>query len=284
MLDAAIRGFYDAVDHDWLVKFVEHRIGDERVVRHVKKWLNAGVLEDGKRMRTKEGTPQGSSVSPILANIYLHYVFDLFAHQWRKKKARGDVIVVRYADDIFMGFQHREDAERFRLELEERLARFNLELHPDKTRLLEFGRFATENRKKRGAGKPETFDFLGFTHICGKKKSGKFTVLRKTIRKRMCAKLKEVKTELKMRMHEPIPVVGKWLASVLRGYFNYYGVPRNSHSLSAFRLAVIRLWHQTLSRRSQNGQIQWKRMKRLARQWLPTPRVQHLYPEQRLRV
>ncbi len=284
VLDADIRGFYDAVDHDWLVKFVEHRIGDERVVRHVKKWLNAGVLEDGKRMQTKEGTPQGSSVSPILANIYLHYVFDLFAHQWRKKKARGDVIVVRYADDIFMGFEYREDAECFRRELEERLARFNLELNTDKTRLLEFGRFVAGNRKKCGAGKPETFDFLGFTHICGKKRSGKFTVLRKTIRKRMCAKLKEVKAELKARMHDPIPVVGKWLASVLRGHFQYFGVPWNSYSIGAFRLAVIRLWHQTLSRRSQNGQIQWKRMNRLVRQWLPTPRIQHPYPEQRLRV
>lgn len=284
VLDADIRGFYDAVDHEWLVKFVEHRIGDERVVRHIKKWLNAGVLEDGKRMRTEEGTPQGSSISPILANIYLHYAFDLFAHQWRQRKARGEVIVVRYADDIVMGFQYRDDAERFRCELEERLARFNLELHPEKTRLLEFGRFASENRKKRGEGKPETFDFLGFTHICGKKRSGKFAVLRKTMRKRVSAKLKEVKTDLKARMHEPVPIVGEWLASVLRGHFQYYGVPRNSFSMGAFRLAVIRLWHKVLSRRSQNGQVTWKRMKRLASNWLPNARIQHPYPEQRLRV
>ena len=235
-------------------------------------------------MRTEEGTPQGSSVSPILANIYLHYVFDLFAHQWRQRNTRGDVIIVRYADDIVMGFQYRNDAERFLQEFKERLARFNLELHPDKTRLLEFGRFATENRKKRGEGKPETFDFLGFTHICGKKRSGKFAVLRKTMRKRMTAKLKEVKTELRVRMHDPIPLVGKWLASVLRGHFQYYGVPWNSFSIAAFHLAVIRLWHHVLNRRSQKGKIPWKRMKRLAKNWLPNARIKHPYPEQRLRV
>jgi RNA-directed DNA polymerase len=272
------------VDRGWLVKFVEHRIGDERVVRHVKKWLNAGVLEDGKRMHTTDGTPQGSSVSPILANIYLHYAFDLWAHQWRKKKARGEVIVVRFADDILMGFQYRADAERFRRELEERMGRFKLELHPEKTRLMEFGRFAAENRKKRGEGKPETFDFLGFTHICGKKRNGKFTVLRKTIRKRMTAKLKEVKANLKACMHDPVPVVGKWLASVLRGHYQYYGVPRNSYSMSAFRTAVVRLWYQAISRRSQNGKMPWQRMSRLAKIWLPTVRITHPYPEQRLRV
>jgi len=284
VLDADIRGFYDAVDHEWLVKFVELRIGDERVVRHIKKWLNAGVLENGKRTQTTEGTPQGSSVSPVLANIYLHYAFDLFAHQWRQRKARGEVIIVRYADDILMGFQYRDDAERFRQEMEQRLARFKLELHPDKTRLLEFGRFAAENLKKRNNGKPETFDFLGFTHICGKKKSGKYAVLRKTIRKRMCAKLMEVKTELRTRMHEPIPIVGKWLASVLRGHFQYYGVPWNTYSLYAFRRAVIGLWYQVTGRRSQTGQMSWRRMSRLAASWLPTPRIQHPYPEQRLRV
>jgi group II intron reverse transcriptase/maturase len=284
VLDADIRGFYDAVDHEWLVKFVEHRIGDERVVRHIKKWLNAGVLEDGKRMQTTVGTPQGSSVSPVLANIYLHYAFDQWAHQWRQRKARGEVIIVRYADDIVMGFQYRDDAERFRQEMEERLARFKLELHPDKTRLVEFGRFAAEDRKKRGEGKPETFDFLGFTHICGKTRKGKFAVLRKTIRKRMCAKLKALKEELKARMHNPIPIVGNWLASVLRGHFQYYGVPRNTYSISAFRRAVICLWKQAISRRSQNGQITWSRMSRLAKTWLPTARIQHPYPEQRLRV
>jgi group II intron reverse transcriptase/maturase len=284
VFDADIRGFYDAVDHDWLIKFIEHRIGDERVVRHIKKWLKAGVLEDGRRMRSEEGTPQGSSVSPILANIYLHYVFDLFANQWRKKKTRGDVIVVRFADDILMGFQYRNDAERFQRELVERFARFNLELHPDKTRLLEFGRFAAENHKKRGDGKPKTFDFLGFTHICGKTRNGVFAVLRKTMRKKMRAKLKEVKTELRARMHDPVPEVGRWLASVLRGHFPYYGVPRNSYSLSAFRKAAIRLWYQVLSRRSQNGKVPWARMKRLIKRWLPSARIRHPYPQQRLRV
>ena len=284
VFDADIRGFYDAVDHEWLVKFVEHRIGDERVVRHIKKWLNAGVLEDGKRMDTTVGTPQGSSVSPVLANIYLHYAFDLWAEQWRGKKARGEVIIVRYADDILMGFQYPGDAENFRRDLEKRLARFKLELHPDKTRLIEFGRFAAEAREKRGVGKPETFDFLGFTHICGKKKNGKFAVLRKTIRKRMTAKLKEIKANLKACMHQPLPIVGKWLASVLRGHFQYYGVPRNTYSMSAFRRAVVCLWKQAISRRSQNGQITWQRMSRLAKRWLPTARIQHPYPEERLRV
>jgi RNA-directed DNA polymerase len=284
VFDADIRGFYDAVDHGWLVKFVEYRIGDERVVRHIKKWLNAGVLEDGKRTDTTVGTPQGSSVSPVLANIYLHYAFDLWADQWRKTKARGEVIIVRYADDLLAGFQYRDDAENFRRDLEERLARFKLELHPDKTRLIEFGRFAAEDREKRGEGKPETFDFLGFTHICGKKKNGKFAVLRKTIRKRMTAKLKEIKANLKVCMHQPIPIVGKWLASVLRGHFQYYGVPRNTYSMSAFRRAVVCLWKQAIRRRSQNGQITWQRMSRLAKQWLPTARVLHPYPEERLRV
>jgi len=284
VLDMDIRGFYDAVDHEWLMKFVEHRIRDERVVRHVKKWLNAGVLEDGKRLKTQDGTPQGSSISPILANIYLHYVFDLFAHQWRQRKAQGEVIIVRYADDIVMGFQYRDDAERFWSKLKERLARFNLELHPDKTRLLEFGRFARENRKRRGDGKPETFNFLGFTHICGTTRTGKFAVLRKTMRKKMSAKLKEVKTDLKARMHDPIPQVGRWLASVLRGHFQYYGVPRNSASIAGFRWAVIRLWYHVLRRRSQKGKIPWKRMKRLAKRWLPNARIQHPYPQQRLRV
>jgi group II intron reverse transcriptase/maturase len=284
VLDADIRGFYDAVSHEWLVKFVEHRIGDERVLRHIRKWLNAGVLEDGKRMRKTEGTPQGSSVSPILANVYLHYAFDLWAHQWRQKKARGEVIIVRFADDIAMGFQYRDDAERFRRELEERLLRFNLELHPDKTRLLEFGRFAASNREERGEGKPETFDYLGFTHICGKTKSGKFTVLRKTMRKKMGAKLKEVKANLRVRLHEPIATVGEWLGSVLRGHFQYFGVPRNSFALKTFRTEVIHLWHKSLKRRSQKSNITWERMSRLIKHWLPSVRIVHPYPGQRLCV
>jgi group II intron reverse transcriptase/maturase len=218
VLDLDIRGFFDSIDHGWLVKFLEHRIADRRVVRLIQKWLNAGVLEDGKRMRVEEGTQQGSSVSPLLANVYLHYVFDLWVRMWRHRQASGDMIVVRFADDIVLGFQVRSDAERFWKELAERLRKFRLELHPDKTRLLEFGPFAAENRKRHGEGKPETFDFLGFTHICGKKRSnGRFTVLRQTIRKRLQAKLSEVKAELKRRMHDPVPEVGKWLRTVVEG-------------------------------------------------------------------
>ena len=284
VLDADIRGFYDAVNHEWLVKFVEHRIADQRVVRHIKKWLNAGVMEDGKRMRTAEGTPQGSSVSPILANIYLHYAFDLWVQQWREKRAKGDVIVVRYADDLVVGFQHRTDAERFQEELAERFRRFNLELHPDKTRLIEFGRFAVENRQRRGQGKPETFDFLGFTHICSKKRNGKFTMLRQTVKKRLRMKLHFVKGELRRRLHDSIPEVGRWLGAVVRGHCQYYGVPLNSSAISLFRYRVIQLWYFTLKRRSQKTRLNWERMERLTKRWIPYARITHPYPEQRLCV
>ena len=284
ILDADIHGFFDTIDWGWLVKFVEHRIADQRVVRHVKKWLNAGVLEEGKRIRVKEGTPQGGGISPLLSNIYLHYVFDLWVEQWRRKRARGDVIVVRFADDIVLGFQHRDDAVRFQAELKERFRKFNLELHPEKTRLIEFGRFAAANRQRRGAGKPETFDFLGFTHICGQTRKGRFQVRRKTMRKRVRAKLKEVKAELWRRMHQPVPDVGRWLHSVLRGHYRYYGVPGNSSPLSKFRLEVLRRWRRTLSRRSQKGYVTWARMSRLAKRWLPSPRICHPYPSQRLCV
>ncbi len=284
VLDADIRGFYDAVDHDWLVKFVEHRIADRRVVRHIKKWLNAGVMEDGNRIRMKEGTPQGSSVSPILANVYLHYVFDLWIQQWRQKHARGEMIVVRYADDIVVGFQYKSDAEQLLQEMRKRFRKFNLELHPDKTHLLEFGRFASENREKRGGGKPETFDFLGFTHICGKKRNGKFTVLRKTAKKKMRAKLKAVKTELRRRLHDPVPEVGTWLASVVRGHAHYYGVPRNSKAINQFRHLVTRMWFRSLRRRSQKTRLTWERMTRLIKRWIPNVRITHPYPEQRLYV
>jgi RNA-directed DNA polymerase len=282
--DADIRGFFDTICHEWLGKFIEHRIADQRVVRHVKKWLNAGVLEEGKRTRAREGTPQGGSISPLLANIYLHYVFDLWIHAWRRRCASGEVVVVRYADDILVGFQRKADAERFRVEVTERFRRFHLELHPDKTRLLEFGRFAAENRQKRGQGKPETFDFLGFTHACSRTKKGKFTVRRKTMRKKMLAKLREIKEELRRRMHQAIDEVGAWLRSVLQGYYNYYAVPRNSRALSAFRYRIVLMWKQVLSRRSQKGRVSWKRMTRYAKRWLPTPRVLHPYPSQRLRV
>ncbi|MGH9317678.1 MAG: group II intron reverse transcriptase/maturase [Thermoanaerobaculia bacterium] len=285
VLDVDIRGFFDAIDHGWLMKFVEHRIADRRVLRLIQKWLNAGVLEDGKRMRVEQGTPQGGSASPLLANIYLHYAFDLWAQSWRQKQANGDVIVVRFADDIVIGFQGKPDAERFWAELVERLREFRLELHPEKTRLLEFGPFAADNRKRHGQGKPETFNFLGFTHICGKKRSnGRFTVLRQTIRKRLQAKLSEVKAELKRRMHDPIPKVGEWLRSVVGGHIRYYGVPMNRRALHTFRHQVGRLWYRALSRRSQNGRVLWDRMRRLINRWLPPVRICHPYPLRRLGV
>jgi group II intron reverse transcriptase/maturase len=285
VLDVDIRGFFDTIDHGWLVQFVEHRIADRRVVRLIQKWLNAGVLEEGKRTRAEEGTPQGGSASPLLANIYLHYAFDLWVHAWRRKHATGDVIVVRFADDIVLGFQVKADADRFWAELAERFRKFHLELHPEKTRLLEFGPFAAENRKRRGLGKPETFNFLGFTHICGRKRSnGRFTVVRQTIRKRLQAKLSAVKAELRRRMHDPIPAVGTWLRSVVGGHIRYYGVPMNSHALHVFRFQVGRLWHRALSRRSQTGRVLWDRMRRLIARWLPPARVCHPYPLRRLGV
>ena len=285
VLDADIRGFFDALDHGWLVKFIEHRIADRRVVRLIQKWLNAGVLEDGKRTRSEEGTPQGGSASPLLANVYLHYVFDLWVQQWRQRHASGDMIVVRYADDFIVGFQHKSDADRFLEELRERFRKFRLELHPDKTRLLEFGPFAAKNRQRSGRGKPETFNFLGFTPICGKKRSnGMFTVLRQTIRKRLQAKLSAVKAELRRRWHDPIPVVGQWLRSVVQGHLRYYGVPMNSRALQVFRFRIGWLWHRALGRRSQTGRVSWERMRRLIEQWLPPARVCHPYPLRRMGV
>jgi group II intron reverse transcriptase/maturase len=284
VLDADIRGFFDTIDHGWLVKFVEHRIADRRVVRLIQKWLNAGVLEDGVRTWSEAGTPQGGSVSPLLANVYLHYAFDLWVRRWRKTQAQGDMIVVRFADDFIVGFQHRADAERFLAELRERFAKFGLELHPEKTRLLEFGPYAAENRRRAGKGKPETFNFLGFTHICGKKRNGRFTVVRQTIRKRLQAKLSEVKAELRRRMHAPIPVVGAWLRTVVGGHLRYYGVPMNGPALSTFRFQVVRLWYRTLRRRGQRRRLSWARMWRLVRRWLPPARITHPYPLRRLGV
>jgi len=285
VLDLDIKGFFDGLSHEWLVKFVEHRIADRRVVRLIQKWLNAGVLEDGKRIRVEEGTPQGGSASPLLANVYLHYVFDLWVQAWRQKRAHGDVIVVRFADDIVVGFRDKADADQFRVELTERMRKFNLELHPEKTRLLEFGPFAIQNRQRRGEGKPETFNFLGFTHICVQKRSnGRFTVLRQTIRKRLQAKLHEVKAELQRRMHEPIPEVGKWLQAVVRGHIRYYGVPMNQPALYLFRFQVGRLWYRALSRRSHKGRVLWDRMRRLITRWLPEPLACHPYPLRRMGV
>jgi RNA-directed DNA polymerase len=284
VLDLDIRNFFDGLSHEWLVKFIEHRIADRRVVRLIQKWLNAGVLEDGKRIQVEEGTPQGGSASPLLANVYLHYVFDLWVQAWRRKR-HGDVIVVRFADDIVVGFNSQADADQFREELTERMKKFHLELHPEKTRLLEFGPYAIDQREWRGEGKPETFNFLGFTHICVKKRSnGRFTVLRQTIRKRLQTKLNEVKAELQQRMHEPIPDQGKWLQAVVRGHIRYYGVPMNQPALQVFRFRVARLWHRALSRRSQNGRVLWDRMRRLITRWLPVPSVCHPYPLRRMGV
>jgi group II intron reverse transcriptase/maturase len=284
VLDADIRGFFDAINHEWMVKFIQHRIADKRIERLVRKWLKAGVLEDGRIWNTEAGTPQGGSISPLLANIYLHYVFDLWAHDWRQKQSRGDVIIGRYADDSVVGFQYRDDAERFLKELRERLANFSLELHPEKTRLIEFGRFAAENRRKRGVERPETFNFLGFTHMCGKTSKGGFTVKRVTMRKRLRRKLKEIAAELRKRFHDPIEKTGKWLRSVLIGHYRYYGVPYNARALGAFRSKVTRYWKWTLSRRSQKGWVTWDRMKRLVQRWLPKATIYHPFPGQRLCV
>ena len=235
VLDADIRDFFTSLDHGWLKKFLEHRIADKRVLRLIRKWLAAGVIEDGNWSETVEGSPQGASVSPLLANVYLHYVFDLWAERWRRRHARGDVIIVRFADDFVVGFEHQGDAKQFLQDLRERFAKFALELHPDKTRLIEFGRFAAERRAARGLGKPETFDFLGFTHMCGKTREGRFWLRRITISKRMRAKLREVKDELRRRRHQPIPEQGRWLGSVVRGHLAYYAVPGNIRAVRSFR-------------------------------------------------
>ena len=282
VLEIDIRAYFDTISHEWLMKFIEHRIGDRRILDLIQKWLRAGVLEDGSWTQSEEGTPQGNLISPVLANIYLHYVFDQWAHQWRKQNARGDMIIVRYADDSVVCFEHRAEAERFKEELAERLKKFNLELQAEKTHLIEFGRYATADRKHRGEGKPETFNFLGFTHICGKKRNGQFCVLRQTMKKRMRAKLKALNIEIKQRQHSPVPEQGKWLQSVLLGHYRYYGVPRNGPAMEAFRKEVVRHWKHALERRSQRGSITWERMNRLTNRWLPNPRIYQPYPSQRL--
>jgi len=284
VLDADIRGFFDAIDHGWLEQFVEHRLADQRVLRLIQKWLSAGVMEDGTWTECEQGTPQGATISPLLANIYLHYVFDLWAQAWRRRWARGDVIIARYADDFIVGFQYRADAERFLRELRERLSRFSLELHPEKTRLLEFGRFAAQNRKRAGLGAPETFNFLGFTHLCGLTGKGKFQVERRTIRQRMTKKLHEVKTEMQKRRHLPIPEQTEWLRAMLQGHYAYYGVPGNEKRLKSFRDQVQRLWLRVLRRRGQRDKMTWERMGRLADRWLPPVRWCHPWPEERFDV
>jgi len=284
ILDADIRSFFDEVSQNWLIRFVEHRVGDKRIIRLIQKWLKAGVLEDGIVTTSDRGTGQGSTISPLLANIYLHYVLDLWADRWRRREAAGDMIIVRYADDIVVGFEREDDARRFLDAMHERLREFALSLHPDKTRLIEFGRHAADRRGQRGLGKPETFTFLGFVFICGKSRRGHFLLKRKSRSDRMRAKLKAVKQELRRRMHQPIPIQGKWLGQIVRGWFNYHAVPTNSRALSAFRFLVIALWRQTLKRRSQKDGMTWDRITRLAAEWLPKPKILHPWPNQRFAV
>lgn len=282
VFDADISGYFDAIDHSWLMKFVEHRIRDKRVLRLIQKWLKAGVLDEDKYIKAETGTPQGGNASPLLANLYLHYVFDLWANWWRRKRARGEVIIVRFADDFIVGFEHQSDAKSFKEELEKRLSIFNLTLHPTKTRLIAFGRYAAERRQKAGLGKPESFEFLGFQHICGKDRRGKFKLIRHTSPKRLRGKLREIKEDLRKRKHDPIPEVGQWLGSVVRGHVQYYGVPSNSGALSVFRGQVSRLWYRCLKRRSQKHKLTIERMKRLSRTYLPPAHICHPYPSKRL--
>ena len=284
ILDCDLSAYFDSVSHDWLVRFIEHRVADPRIICLIRKWLKAGVLDDGQLTVPEAGTPQGSVASPLLGNVYLHYAFDLWAERWRHYEARGQVALVRYADDIVAGFEHRVDAERFLADLRVRLEKFALSLHPDKTRLIEFGRYAAENRARRGLGKPETFNFLGFRHISGHSRAGRFQLKRKSRRDRMRAKMRSLKEELRRRRHEPIPQQGRWLAQVLRGYFAYHAVPTNAKSLYAFRQHVIDLWRRSLRRRSQKDHTTWQRMTRLAAAFLPTPRVLHPWPDDRFAV
>jgi RNA-directed DNA polymerase len=281
VLDTDFRDYFSSLDHQWLERFLEHRIADKRVLRLIQKWMAAGVIEKGSWTACEEGVPQGASASPLLANVYAHYVFDLWAHQWRRRHARGNVVIVRFADDAVVGFEHRDDAERFWADLRDRLARFGLELNAEKTRLIRFGRFAAQQRQERGLGKPETFSFLGFTHICAQSRKGRFKLKRITDSKRVPAKLHALRDELLWRRYLPIPEQGRWLASVLQGHYNYYAVPDNSEALRAFRDEVIRLWQRSLSRRSQKAHVAWKRMSRLADRWLPRPHILHPWPEQR---
>ena len=284
ILDADIRSFFDAVSQEWLRRFVQHRIADRRILRLIQKWLRAGVLEDGIVHVSETGTGQGSVISPLLANIYLHYVFDRWAERWRQREAQGGMIIVRYADDIIVGFEHEAEARRFLAEMRARLAKFALTLHPEKTRLIEFGRNAAARREQAGLGKPETFDFLGFTHICASNRRGGFLLRRRSRRDRVRAKLAALKTELRRRMHEPIAEQGQWLRQVVSGFFNYHAVPTNSGTLSAFRYHVTELWRRALARRSESDRSTWERMTKLAAEWLPKPRILHPWPDQRFAV
>jgi RNA-directed DNA polymerase len=284
ILDADIRSFFDEISQQWLVRFLEHRIGDRRIIRLIQKWLKAGILEDGIVTVSDRGAGQGAVISPLLANVYLHYVLDLWAERWRRREATGDMIIVRYADDFIVGFQHEADARRFLDNMRERLQEFALSLHPEKTRLIEFGRLAAENRKRHGLGKPETFTFLGFIFICNKTRRGKFQIKRKSRRDRMRVKLQVIKQELRRRMHQPIPEQGKWLKQVVTGYFNYHAVPTNRPTLTAFHFHVTTLWQRSLRRRSQKDWTTWERAARLANDWLPKPRILHPWPDVRFAV
>jgi len=278
ILDADIRSFFDSVSQEWLIRFVEHRVGDKRIIRLIRKWLRAGILEDGAVTVSERGTGQGSVASPLLANIYLHYVFDLWAERWRRHEATGDMIIVRYADDLVLGLQHESDAHRFLDAMRARFEEFALSLHPDKTRLIEFGRHAAVRRARNGLGKPETFNFLGFTFICGRSRRGNFLLKRKSRRDRVRAKLKEIKEELRRRMHWPIPEQGSWLAQVVRGFFAYHAVPTNFEALGKFRCQIVRLWRRTLRRRSQRDRTRWTKMAKLAEDFLPKPKILHPWP------
>ena len=285
VLDGDIEGFFDALNHAVLLEFLQRRVKDPRVLRLVWKWLKAGVMEDGVVHEVEQGSPQGGSASPLLANIFLHYVFDLWIHQWRKTEAKGNVIVTRYADDFVAGFEHKSDADRCHSELTTRFTAHGLKLHPQKTRVIEFGPYARKNAKRRKRGKAGSFDFLGFTHYCDVKfGNGMFTIGRRTRRERQIAKLKEIGLDLKRRMHEPIPTQGRWLKSVVEGHYRFYGVPGNWQRMSSFRDDIIRRWKRTLERRSQNGAVTWKRMRRLVNQWLPAPVIHHPYPLERMGV
>jgi len=284
ILDADISDFFGSIDHEWMERFLAHRIADKRILRLVRKWLKAGTIEDGKRIVAEKGAPQGAVISPLLSNIYLHYVFDLWAHHWRRHQAYGDAILIRYADDSVMGFQHGNDAKRFLAAMRDRLARFGLRLHPEKTRLIQFGRGAAGWRRRHGLGRPETFDFLGFTHCCGTTRKGSFKIVRLTIKKRMIAKLKDIRDRIKKRMHEPVKVMGKWLGAVVSGFFNYHAVPDNLRKMDSFRNEVIRIWLRALRRRSQRHRMPWSRFKHLANMYLPHARLQHPYPPKRFGV
>jgi group II intron reverse transcriptase/maturase len=282
VLDADIRAYFDTIDHGHLQRFIEHRIGDSRMVRLLMKWVRAGVLEDGKLHEAKEGTPQGAIISPLLANLYLHYVFDLWVCQWRKQQPRGEMYVVRYADDLVMAFQKEQDARALHSALAERLARFGLELHLEKTRVIEFGRFARENRERRGLSKPETFEFLGFTHICSASRDGKFQLKRRTSRKKRRAKLASLKEETRRRRHHRVAEQYAWLSQVLEGHYRYYGVPTNHRTLALFQRRVTWVWHRSLQRRSQRARWSPERREAFEQRFpLPSPRIHHPWPSQR---